>query len=411
MADVIPSSLAVNLKSFQKTSHQYVRVNSDRSQYPSASVINFRLPSTGIVDLDSLHICGEIAMTHTAAVTLTTPPTNMCMFRRVELLIGGYAIGSSCADYGFCTYLLRAYTSNKMRLDYQQTLGLQGAVTVSSIIGTTSYQLAWSDFIGALGCPLLWRYIPLSLFPEISLNIYLHDRSRWTVEDNSAITSLFVLQNMRLQYINVQSEGSLIENLWAQRLSSAPIVIPIQDVRYYEGSTTSATTNTFTIQVAGTSIDFVGATYRRGDYDSVVANRLLTSAGHNTAQNTVTNQMFVSGMPLSTYQALPVDSLMITESSLGGTGNSLYAPDAGTLAQTFQTFAQSFFLHMHRMEFSTNDVVDPRGWLTGLNTKGVSVPIDLILQGGDAVAKKPVIITVGKSLLTLGAGKQVTFTP
>lgn len=410
MSDVIPSSLAVNLKAFQKTTQQFVRVNADRSSYPSASVINFRFPANGVVDLDSIHIVGDLA-TQGGTLSTTTPATNMCMFRRVELLIGGYAIGSACADYGFCTYLLRAFTSNKMKLDYQQTIGLEGLVAFTTSGSLVLTPLVWSDFIGVLGSPMLWRYMPLSLLPEVSLNIYLHDRTRWTVADNVSVSTVFELRNLRLQYINVQSENSLIENLWAQRLSQAPIVIPVQDVRYYEGASTTATANTYTIQVAGTSIDYVLATYRRGDYDASYTNRLLCSAGANTLSVATVNQVFVQGMPLATYQATPVDSLMITSASLGGTGNPLYAPDAGSIAQSFTDFAQSFFAHIHRLEFPTNDVVDPRGWLTGLNTVGTSVPIDLILSSGSADSKKPVLITVGKSLLTIGAGKQITFTP
>ena len=410
MSEVIPSSLAVNLKSFQKTSQNFVRVNSDRTAYPSASMVSFRLPQSGCVDLDTLHFTGELSVSHGAVVTLTTPPTNFCMFRRVEVMIGGYALGSACSDFGFSTYLLKAYTNNKMRQDYLQGMGSEGSVVVSSINGTVSFPLAWSDGIGFLNCSQLIRYLPLSLIPEVIINVYLHDRSRWTVEDNSAIAaSTFVLQNMRIQYMNISSEGSLIENLWASRLSQAPIVIPFQDIKYYEGSSTSATANTFTLQVSGTSLDYLVATYRVADYDTVAANRLTCTAGNNV--NTVTSQIFVNNQPLQSYQCTPIDALMVTSASLGGSGNQFFAPDAGGLANTFAGFRDTFFALIQRLEFPTEDTTDPRGWLTGLNTMGTSVPVDLVLQGANTTGRKPVIIVVGKGLLTIGAGKQISVTP
>lgn len=406
----VPPSLAVNLKRFQSATHSVQRIIGDRPSYQSSATMSFQFPTTGILDLASISILADFFTTHTAVVSLSTPSLNAAMIKRVEILIGNVPVSlNQLSDYGFVSCLLNAYALNKMKMDALQTIFREGSVDVSTVNGsTTSYLVLVSQWLGLFGSSTDLRYLPLALLPQITLNIYLHDRSRWTIEDNSAVTSAFQLQNVRLQYIRIDMDGQLMENLWADRLSKQEIQIPFQDVRYYEGGSTTATANTFTAFVNSQSIDYLGIGYRPANYDTSYTTRLVSTCGSDVATDFPTNQVYVNGSPLSSMALNPIDALNATASALGGNNNVLLAPDASAIgsATSFNNYRNNFFMLMHRLKFDTapSDGID---WVSGLNTYGQSVPVDLILNGGYSTAKKPFIIAVCKAVLSIAMGKQV----
>lgn len=405
----VPASLAVNLKRFQSATHSVQRVTGDRSAYQSSSTIQFMLPTSGVLDLQSVSVLADFFTTHNAVVALSTPSLNSAMIKRVEFLVGNVPVSlQQLSDYGFVSCMLNSFALNKMKNDALQSVLREGSVDVSTANGQVTTPLVLiSQWLGILGDGTDIRYLPLALLPQITLNIYLHDRSRWTTADNSAVTTAFQLQNVRLQYIRLDFDGQLMENLWADRLSKMEIQIPFNDVRYYEGGSTTATANTFTAFVNSTSLDYVAAGYRPGDYDTVYANRLVSHAG-NTTVDGVTNQIYLNSAPVSAYPLTPIDAINCTASALGGNGNVLFAPDFGATgtATTYANFRDSVYLLVHRTKYDTS-LTDGTDWVTGYNTYGQSVPIDYIMNGGFATSKKPYIIAICKGVLSVGLGKQV----
>lgn len=397
----LPSNLSVNLRRFQSAVHTTQRVMGDRNSYPSASVININLPRQGCLDISTLTLLADMYHQDAAAVSLTTPKYHSMMFRRVEFNIGGSVVSlQQLSDYGFAYQMSRTLGSTKARSDYQQQVSCEGSVALSSgagVAGTTPLVLA-SEWLG-LGAAKHCRFLPLDLLPEITLTIYLHDRSRWTTADNAAVDTL-ELRNARLVFKMVQFEDNMLSKLWAARLSSAPIVVPFENVSYYEGQATSSSATTYSAFVNGQSIDYVLAAYRKGDYDSSYANRWLSYAGHNTAD--VATQVSFNGSPITAWGLTPLEACLETQQSLGGSGNAGYSPDIAN----FGDFRDNLFAQIHRMKLDT-DEVDGKGWITGTSTYGQAAEVMVSLANGDTNSKKPVIIIWSTGTLEISAGRQI----
>lgn len=400
----LPQSLAVNLKRFQSGAHSAQRISGDRTEYGSASTMTFNLPRSGVLDLHSIALLADV-WTKDATLTtqFVTPQYHSQMIRRVEFVCGGQVISlNQCSDYGFAYFLSRVYANTKARSDYLQSVGLEGNVTLTAISSDgvlTPIVVAseWLGFLSGKHC----RYLPMDVLPECQLVIYLHNNNRWTVTDSSAVDEL-TLRNARLVYNRVDFEDNMVARLWADRISKAPITIPYENVSYSEGASGANTTVSFSTFVNTQSLDYIIATYRKGDYDSSYANRYVAYAGNST--NNVLSQINFNGAPLSSFQANPVDALWLTASALGGEGNALYAPDV----DTFANFRDTRFALIHRMKLDT-DEVDAKGWITGTSTYGQSMEILLNTSSADTnvVGKKPVIICFSTGTVEVGAGKQI----
>lgn len=400
----LPQSLAVNLRRFQAGAHTSQKISGDRTSYPSASTITFNLPRSGVLDLQSMAVLADLYMKDSALTSqFTTPLFNEMLIRRVEFVVGGQVVSlNQCGDYGFSYYLSRLFTNSKTRNDYLQTVGLEGSVqsvAISASGTSTPLVLAseWLGFLSGKHC----RYIPLDILPETQLVIYLHNTNRWATADNSAVDEI-ALTNVRLVYNRIDFEDNMLAKLWADRIGKAPIVIPYENVVYAEGASTTSATHSFSAFVNSQSVDYLIATYRKGDYESTWANRWTAYAGNTT--NGALNQVIFNGAPLSAFQLSPVDAVWQTASSLGGSGNLLYAPDMGT----FANFRDSNFALIHRMKLDT-EPEDGKGWVTGTSTYGQSMEVQLNLSGGDTSAdgKKPVIIAFTTGSLEVGAGRQI----
>lgn len=397
----LPNSLSVSLKRFQAGSRTIQKILPDRSTYPSASIIRFEFPRSGVLDLQSISLLADLVVVDDAAVTLTTPKYNSCMIRRLTLLAGGQPVSlSGLSDYGATYLMAKTYANPKAYSDQKQVVGKEGGVTVSSVIGTATHPLCMaSDFLGMMSGQHV-RYLPLEILPALSLEIQLHTRDYWTAEANAAVTSM-ELANVRMLATILQYEDNMLARMWADRLSKSPIVIPFDDWVYAEGQTSSSTTNVQNAMVNTQSLNYIIASYRPADYGTAAANRFKFYAGNST--ETVENQVTFNGYPLTNFQANVLESLEITTLSLnGGGGNVLFQPDLASYAD----FRDNAFALIHSMK-SADEEVDARGWVLGASTLGQAIEVQLRGSLLDTTAKKPVVFFNTTGTLEVGAGKQL----
>lgn len=414
----IPRSLSVNLQKFQAAQCVASRVNADRSTYSSSGVVSFTLPTVGVLDLSSLAMAFDwyVVTGANPANTVVTTPFHANIIRRMEISAGGQSLTlGSLNDYGFVYHMIRGWTSNKMRNDSAQILR-DGNITFSdSAANTTNYYPATiTDWLGLAGSPTDVRFLPLDLLPPLTITLYLHNSTRWFTSALPAGASAEI-QNVRLNMLIHQFENNLLSNLWNDRLQKGGIQFCYQDVRYYEGSTTTSTAVQYTASVNSTSIDYVITAFRPSTYDTTPADALKSNCGNTTLPSGTTrnndlavNQLMLNGMPLSSMPLSPADVLALNAASLNGIGNALYAPDFGAVNSTYNDFKNNYFALIHRCEVPTTP--EDGAFVSGVNTYGQAIPIDLQHSGGDASSRKPYIIVVCKNILELGAGKQVMVT-
>lgn len=398
----LPQSLGVSLKKWQAGAFTSVRVTGDRTSYAPADTIIFDLPRSGVIDLQSLAVLGSINITATG--TIKTLPFHSGIFRRVSLNVGGAIVSlSQLGDYGFAFLMNKVYAGNKPNNDFLQTSMMEGNVSLST--GVATDVVLASSFLGFLSGQHC-RYIPMSVLPPCQLVIDLHVGSRWATY--TALTSA-ALTNVRLLFNRMDVMDDMISQLWADRINKAPIQIPFQNISYQEGATVaSAGAATWTGYVNSQSVDYIVLTNRPSGYSTAVT--VDSYQANNGGDSTTLLQANWNGVPLSSWQLNINDALWQTQAALDGAGNSLFSPDytvdGAAPSGTITDYRDKFFALFYRMKAST-DEVDGKGWMTGTNTYGQSIPVDHIIASGSATSRKPVMLIYSTGVCEIGQGKQV----
>jgi hypothetical protein len=397
----LPQSLGVSLKKFQNVAYTSVRITGDRASYGSADTITFDLPRTGVVDLASLAVLCSITLTGTG--TIKTLPFHSGMIRKVSFLVGGAPVSlTQLGDYGFAFLLNSIYGGNKPHNDFLQTIGNEGNITLTS--GTASDIVLCSSFLGMLSGQHC-RFLPMDILPPCQIQIDLHSSTRWATATTITASSL---TNMRLLLNRADFPDNLLSNLWADRISKAPVQIPFPNISYLEGATVaSAGSATYTGYANSQSVDYIVLTNRPSAYSTVLTTDSYFAT--NGGDSTTLLQANWNGVPLSSWQLNIIDCLWQTQSALDGAGNSLFSPDFtadGAVSASGTDYRDKFFALFYRMKTPT-DETDGRGWQTGVSTFGQSVPIDHVIANGSATSRKPVMLVYSTGVMEVGAGKQV----
>lgn len=402
----LPQYLSVSLKRFSDGICSTQRILADRSSFPSASVITLQLPRQGCIMLDSIALLADMFMQDASLTTVfNTPEYNSQMIRKVELSIGGTSVSlNSLNDYGFAYLLASKFGSIKARSDYEQSVQQEGKVALTAVSagGVSTPLVLASRWLGFLAAKH-FNVLPMDLLPECSLIISLHDKSRWTTADNSAI-DVVELRNVRLLYKRIDFADNMLSKMWAAKLQASPIVLPFDNISYAESSATSATGNTFTTFINSQSVDLVAVGVRKGDYDTVYANRWISYSGNTT--ETVKHQVSFNNTPITTWGMVPLETVIETQASLGGSGNILYSPDVADYSE----FKSTYFLQAHKLGTPV-DAQEDKGFITGVPTYGQSFAVDYTISDADANSKKQFVMCFYKSTMELGAGKQVAIAP
>jgi hypothetical protein len=390
----LPPSLNVSLKRFQSASHTIQRVQAPGTFSGSGQLV-FQFPRSGCIDLHSLALVATATLTGTG--TIVTQPFHSGMIRQLSVFVGGQKVGVDSSDYGFLYSILKVYSNSKPMNDFKQS-SREGNVTLTT--ATAQDIIIASDFLGLLSGQNC-RYLCLDVLPEVVVQIDLKPLSSW----GSATTlTAGTLTNVSMMYSRIDFENNLLAQLWADRVSKTPIQIAYPNLRYYEGTQTTASSSVTSLTVNSGSVDYI-----------IAGNRPDYSAGLSTALYLSNNgggglaQMFWNGVPLQGWAMSDNECLVASMASLNASGSTGFSPDftVGTAIQpSGGEYGTNYFALVHRMKFDT-EVTDPSNYVTGVNTYGAGCSVDFQMTGTTVTARRPWIAIYSSGVLEIGAGKQV----
>jgi len=222
------------------------------------------------------------------------------------------------------------------------------------------------------------------------------DTTAWTVQ----------LSNVRLLYQKAEFANNMVTDLYSRRIAEVPLELPFSYVRYAESASTSASTTSFNAFVNGQSVNEIAIMFRPDTYATPASSgdRFKSYFGGATAtpQNTTLNVSW-NGSPLLGFEPNGYEALMITQMSLNGNNNILFAPDS----ESDTDMLSDKFALIANMELMTTPE-DGKGWVVGVSTNNQSVEVSGRLTSGDTVAKKPVILVWQTGSISIGAGRQIS---
>ncbi len=404
----IPVSLGINLKTFQQHTCQYRRLFPDRTNgiLPGSTSV-FKLPSTGVIDLNSISLAYQFSVTNNGAATLSniqSPQWNIGMIRRLDVICGGASLGlSGLNDVGFAATQIFNHALTAESTSYRQSTGLEGLVGVPNVAANTTESVPCTikELIGFLGAGDGLRYLPLSLLPAIEIHITWHAVPMWTNgADLTASTIVSQINNLRLLYNAMEFEDNLVDSLWNARVMKSPLRLPVQNMLYFE-SPAFTTAQNLVATVSSGSVDYIIMGCRPDGYATTLGQTRYSTAGGSSSTFLLT----VGGQPQTGWNVNAHEILSITENSLERSKNPYYAPSIGDYA----VYLASRFAYIHRFAFPTDPVQDGVAWQTGLNSYGQVLPFECDFAGGDTTNKRLYMLFVLTSVLELSPGRQVVF--
>lgn len=421
----IPASLGVNLKRFQQSAISHMRINFDRNTYARGDVMTVRLPTSGVIDLSTLAICGKLLAKNDAgsAKTFSEPENWAEMIGELKVIAGGVQLGlSAVSDYSYLVHMTDAYGKSWSKLLTERQLLQSGWDDVSNSVNagaTLTRAVNIPDLLGFLSGGLGVRYLPLSLLPEIIIQIKLNNNEYFCNQSATDYGSFtYTLTDWAVNFQKIDFVGNLLEQLYAERVSRAPLELPFVNFTQVKG-TPYTTAQTMTASIATNSLDYVIAQNREASPNSYKT-ALRSRAGDNEyAKRCIGeyHQLLINNAP---YYSTPVDGghFLSAVANAFDAGASVFQPYVGSMyyvsggitkpfADAFQDFVENNWVFPTRTRLATEPMIDGQSYISGLSTFGTMANITWTCSGCDADTKVPQLTFVHTSIVEVMPNRQI----
>ena len=424
MASPIPASLGVNLKRFQQSALTHMKINFDRNTYARGDVMTVRLPSSGVIDLSTLAICGRLSARNDAGTSKTfAEPENWAeMFGEVKVLAGGVQLGlSAVSDYSYLVHMTDAYGKSWSKLLTERQLLQAGWDDVSNSVAsgaTLSRAVNVGDLLGFLSGGLGVRYLPLSLLPEITIQIKLNNSEFFCNQSSDYASFTYILNEFAINFQKVDFVGNLLEQLYSERVSRSPLELPFVNFTQIKG-TTYTTGQTMTASIATNSLDYVMCQNQVTTINSYATTTRSRSADNDYLKRGIGeyHQLLINNAP---YYSTPVDGghFLSAVANAFDAGSSVFQPYIGSMyyvsggvtkpfANAYQDFVENNWVFPTRTRLATEPMIDGQSYVTGLSTFGTMANISWTVTGGDVDSKIPVMTFVHTSIVEVLPNRQI----
>lgn len=425
MASPIPASLGVNLKRFQQSALSHMRINFDRNTYALGDVMTVRLPTSGVIDLSTLAICGKVNFTNDAGTSKTfrEPSSWAEMFQEVKVIAGGVQLGlSAVQDYAYLVHTTDTYGKPWTKVDTERKLLCGGWDDLANEVASSASGVRpvnISDLLGFLSGGLGVRYLPLSLLPEIIIQIKLNSTKYYYNADADFESFSYSLSDFAVNFQKIDFVSNLIENLYAERINRSPLDLPFVNFTQVKG-VPYTTAQTMVASVATNSLDYVLCQNRLASPTNY-GEALRSRAGNDTVANRLigeTHQLLINNAP---YFSQPVDGghFLANLANAFDAGSSTFTPYVGSLyykdgnddtkpfADALGDFIQSKWVFPVRTRLATEPYVDGQSFVSGLSTFGTMANIQWVMSGGDGDSKTPQMTFVHTSIVEVMPNRQI----
>jgi hypothetical protein len=393
----LPKSLNFALSRFQSCSRDFIRITPNKTTYVDGETISFRLPQSGVIDLQSLAVMMNLTF-RSGGTGGTFSFYGGQLIRRLEVLAGGASIGlAGCSDYGLA-YMIRR---RLMEPTYLNSISGSNnvyeipSVTISSTAGANApaVDCMIADFLGIAGGERGCRFLVLDAFPEIEIRVTLDVANRVPLPTAATFLQVNEVYMILSRYT---FEDKLLHNLLASRLSQGPLEIPFTNVTTFQGPSGTGSIS-YPFSIAAQSIDYVAAAFRSATVTGATYYDLQAGGSGSTVQLTV------NATPLSNWPLALRDAWWTTLEALDGHGLNVMV-DPQVVSQT--VWQNSRFTLLHRFCMPAADALEARHSLTGLSTYGSTVPFTF---EGRSITNTvvPLIVVFHTSTLELSQGKLV----
>lgn len=391
----LPRVLNLSLNRYDKASRSIEKGSPiNKSTFADGETVLFKLPTSGVIDLHSLVLqCGTVFTGGaTAAATNTISYTLGQMLRRFDIFIGGVQVwGASCSDFSTAYLTRRALAEPGYMKTSSNALYDLISTTSPAANSTKTVQAIMADTPG-LGSKNL-RFLPMSAMGEVELRFTFDASNRMTLPTAVTVTS----HTPVLYYSKVAFEGGMYDQLVAARLQQGPLEIAVEAWGTYLGQ--SYTTNgSLPMQIATQSLDYLIMGSKNGT---------LTNANYNdlVQPGTGSYQLFTNGTPVSNFPLSQAHEVWYAtlEALDAHSGNISVDPNILTIGE----FTGQKYIYMHRFRFPSTDSDEARHSISGLNSYGQAVPLELQIRGASGGPYQPWAVALYTSTIELSPGRMV----
>lgn len=381
----------------------------NRATFQAGEIITFHLPSNSLIDLHSLALVCKAQAT-SSADKARLPRYSSSLVQKLEVYVNGVSVGlQGCSDYGAVYSMLRNLTTGDSKIKEMSVYEL-GAPQTTQVanVASVAQTVVINDWLGILSGDM-FRFLDTSITGPVMVRIHLAQPGVvgiFTGETGAG----FEVSDVRILCETITFADNLYHDILQRRLESgSPITYPFKNY-FTTQTTTSGTAISLPWQVSSQSIDCLYGTLRpagyltasTGDYANVHSSSFYKF--HSDGDNSKF-QFMVNGRPHPQFPADVDETYVLTRNAIdGSSGNQLYANQCQGNASLFKSGMFVFAQSLQHLGASQDNL------LSGLDTRGVVVPLTLEWSGGSAGNVAPFVVTEMSSTLDVYAGRSVVFT-
>lgn len=369
------------------------------------------LPENSIVDLHSLNLMFNIALTGTKSSFtdyVSLPKHSSSLLSRVNVYVGGIQVGlNSVTEYNTLYNALANVTIGEDKQTEMSVLEA-GADAVAPTAAFTTRRLAINNWLGFLDGTMA-RFIDTSLTGPIIIELQWAPSAVLIPQGTDMTGQTFSATDVYLLVETVSFEGALYSNLLLSKMASGqPLQLPFRNWALLTSST-STTGGTIPFSVNSRSIDLLAMTLRPSDYDSTQKTLPSNTTNSNYFRffsdgSNTQFQWTVNGKQMPQWQASTADAYVLTRQAFdGGSGNRLFTNNVQSLSR----WENGHFLFAVGLSHHTSP---DDHLMSGLDTQGTNTSIYATYSGGaTSGGTRPVIIAGLTSVLEIWPGKAVQY--
>lgn len=409
MDSVLPKSLSMAFNIFQKQTSTIQKIQPSKAISGASDTIEFRLPTSQVLDTDSLAIVAKLKIVvGTSNVLFNGTNDNTLqlgkLINRIDVLSGNQEI-VSYVDHHLSYNANKKLSEPRPMADYEVATYREFSTGTTEMTPATYYVPLLLDDLPAIFKSM--RFVPLAAMNQLTFRVQFNTAYISAKLIGSATCTITFDDVYMLSRLYSFSDN-LVDSIVARQLSSgAPLQIICETRDVIPHTSTATGTFTLTATVAKANVDTV-VLYNRKSSASPYVGEYFKSISDANATNVSTDggntaQLFVNGQPVSSHALTNIDAYYANQDASDSlSGNILGAHVDVKLGWLTENYFPAW-----RFNLPTVDKFEDNHSALGMSTHGSLVPMQLQFTGTINDTVQPYLVVFGKRYLELSAGRQI----